>query len=315
MNKIECILYNLNFIHTVPSILEIRHLRTLRAIEETGSVAAAAQMISLTQSALSHQLKQLETQYQAPLFQRNTRPMTLTETGRKLLNLANEILPRIDAAESALTTTLHHAERFHVAIECHSCFDWLLPALNHVRKHWPGLDVDARMALDALPLLSSSEIDVVITSDPVASKDIEFVELFQYEARLLLSPQHKLAQKKIIQARDIAGEVLITYPVEKKRLDVYRHFLQPAGLPLKHQRTSEMTDMIVQHVDSGRGIAVLPDWVLHNHPMAKTLVTRSLGKRGVYRTVFAAIRNAETDTIEFKNFIDFIPGVIRNLKR
>ncbi|TNF99326.1 MAG: LysR family transcriptional regulator [Gammaproteobacteria bacterium] len=305
----------MNNIHTVPSILEIRHLRTLRAIEETGSLAAAAQMISLTQSALSHQLKQLETHYEVPLFQRNTRPMTLTETGRRLLNLANDILPRIDEAESILTGPVSHAKRFLVAIECHSCFDWLLPALNHVRKHWPELDVDAQMVFDALPLLKKHDIDVVITSDPIDSKDIIFIELFQYEAQLLLSPQHRLSNKKIIQPKDIANETLITYPVDPERLDIYRHFLQPAGLPMAKRRTSELTDMIVQHVDSCRGIAVLPDWVLQNHALAKNLVTRSLGKHGVHRTVFAAVRNIDAENIELKNFIDFTPSVIRNLKK
>lgn len=297
------------------SVLEIRHLRTLRAIEETGSLAAAAQMISLTQSALSHQLKQLETHYEVPLFTRNTRPMTLTVSGRKLLDLANEILPRIDEAELNLISPAVHAERFHVAIECHSCFDWLLPALNHVRKHWPELDVDAQMLFDALPLLKNNDIDVVITSDPVETKHLSFIELFRYEAQLLLSPQHPLANKKIIHAEDIANETLITYPVDIERLDVFKHFLQPAGLPLENRRTSELTDMIVQHVDSQRGIAVLPDWVLQNHPLAKTLVTRSLGKSGVHRTVYAAVRNNDADNIELKDFIDITPSVIHNLKK
>ena len=297
------------------SILELRHLRTLRAIEETGSLAAAAQVISLTQSALSHQLKQLEAHYEAPLFTRNTRPMTLTDTGRKLLDLANDILPRIDETESTLTQADSHALRFHVAIECHSCFDWLLPALNHVRKHWPELDVDAQMVFDALPLLARGDIDVVITSDPVEDDNLAFIELFQYEAQLLLSPQHRLANKKTIQAKDLADETLITYPVEVERLDVFKHFLQPAGFQLENRRTSELTDMMIQHVDSQRGIAVLPDWVLQNHVLAKTLTTRSLGKHGVHRTVYAAVRKSDADNIELKDFVDFTPSVIRKLKK
>jgi len=299
----------------VQSILELRHLRTLRAIEETGSLAAAAQMISLTQSALSHQLKQLEAHYEVPLFTRNTRPMTLTDTGRKLLDLANDILPRIDETESALAQAGSHATRFHVAIECHSCFDWLLPALNHVRKHWPELDVDAQMIFDALPLLTQGDIDVVITSDPVESDNLTFIELFQYEARLLLSPQHRLAGKKVIQPGDIADETLVTYPVEIERLDVFKHFLQPAGLQINNRRTSELTDMMIQHVDSQRGIAVLPDWVLRNHALAKTLPSRSLGKHGVHRTVYAAVRTTDADNIELKDFVDITPSVIRNLKK
>jgi LysR family transcriptional regulator for metE and metH len=305
----------LKYFHTLPSALEIRHLRTLRAIEETGSLAAAAQMISLTQSALSHQLKQLETHYEAPLFARNTRPMKLTETGQKLLNLANEILPRIDQIENTLMIKPVHSERFHVAIECHSCFDWLLPALRQLRKHWPALDVDARMAFDALPLLENGELDVVISSDPIQSDTIRFIELFQYEALLLLSPRHPLAARKSIKPADLQTETLITYPVEPERLDVFQHFLKPAGLDITNRRTSELTDMIVQHVDSQRGVAVLPDWVLLNHSQAKTLATRSLGKAGVHRTVYAAVRTDDVDNIELKDFIDITPGVIRNLKK
>ena len=289
-------------------------MRTLRAIEGTGSLAAAAQVISLTQSALSHQMKQLEAHYEVPLFTRDTRPMALTDTGRQLLDLANDILPRIDEAENLLGTPAEHAERFHVTIECHSCFDWLLPALTHVRKHWPDLDVDAQMAFDALPLLARHEIDVVITSDPIESDGITFIELFQYEAQLLLSTEHPLAGKKIIQPKDLANQTLITYPVEPGRLDVFKHFLQPAGLQIDNRRTSELTDMIIQHVESQRGVAVLPDWVLHNHALAKTLATRSLGKHGVHRTVYAAVRLEEAQNIEFKNFTDIMPSVIRKLK-
>ena len=305
----------MNYIHTVQSILEIRHLRTLRAIQDTGSLAAAAQMISLTQSALSHQMKQLEAHYEVPLFTRNTRPMTLTLSGRKLLDLANEILPKIDAAEGALTGPIKHASRFHVAIECHSCFDWLLPSLNHVRKHWPDLDVDARMAFDALPLLQEGQLDIVISSDPVESSLITFIDLFQYEALLLVSPQHTLAKKKYVTPGDLQSETLITYPVDLERLDVFKHFLEPAGLSIANQRTSELTDMIVQHVDSQRGVTVLPDWVLNNHDLAKTLVTLPLGKQGVHRTVYAAVRNEDAQNIELKNFIEFTPSVIQKLKK
>ena len=130
-----------------------------------------------------------------------------------------------------------------------------------------------------------------------------------------LSLNHRLAGKKLIHPKDIASETLITYPVEAEGLDVFKHFLQPAGLPLENQRTSELTDMIVQHVDSQRGIAVLPDWVLHNHALAKTLTTRSLGKHGVHRTVYAAVRNDDTNNIELKDFIDITPSVIHNLKK
>ncbi len=296
------------------SILEIRHLRTLRAIEETGSMAAAARMISLTQSALSHQLKQLETHYEIPLFTRNTRPMTLTGAGRKLLELANNILPHIDEMEEKLKTKTAHTGHFHVAIECHNCFDWLLPALNHVRKHWPGLDVDAQMTFDALNMLKAGELDIVITSDPVKTSNISFMALFQYEAKLLMSPHHPLSDKGMIEPTDLRNETLITYPVSLDRLDVYQHFLRPAGLEIKNRRTSELTDMIIQHVDSQRGITVLPDWVLLNHRLTENLISKSLG-RGLYRTVYVAVKSEDANNVALKDFIDIAPCVINRLKK
>ncbi len=296
------------------SILEIRHLRTLRAIEETGSLAAAARMVSLTPSALSHQLKQLETCYEIPLFMRNTRPMTLTASGRKLLELANDILPRIDTAEMQLRTKMAHTGHFHIAIECHSCFDWLLPALNHVRKHWPELDVDAHMALDALDSLEAGELDMVITSDPPGISHISLIALFQYEARLLISPHHPLSNKNTIEPVDLHNETFITYPVTPNRLDVYQYFLQPAGLEMKNRRTSELTEMIIQHVDSQRGVAVLPDWVLISHKATTKLISKSLGQ-GLYRTVYAAVRNQDTGNIVLSDFIDITSNAIKRLKK
>ena len=271
------------------SILEIRHLRTLRAIEETGSLAAAARMVSLTQSALSHQLK--------------------------LLALANDILPRIDTAEMQLKAkTAPHTGHFHIAIECHSCFDWLLPALNHVRKHWPDLDVDAHMAFDALDSLEAGELDMVITSDPPSISSISFIALFQYEARLLISPHHPLSDKHTIEPADLRNETFITYPVTPDRLDVYQYFLQPVGLEIKNRRTSELTEMIIQHVDSRRGVAVLPDWVLLSHKATTNLVSKSLGK-GLYRTVYATVRSRDTGNIVLSEFIDITVSAINRLKK
>lgn len=80
-------------------MLEIRHLETLTAIREGGSLQEAAERLHLTQSALSHQLRDLETRLGTPLLNRRTRPARLTTAGLRVLALADEVLLRMRATE------------------------------------------------------------------------------------------------------------------------------------------------------------------------------------------------------------------------
>ena len=294
-------------------MLEIRHLRSLRAIEELGSLSAAARTVSLTQSALSHQLRRLESYYEVALCLRNVRPAVLTEAGRKLCNLANDVLPHIDAVERSLKPDLSLRDRLHVVIECHSCFDWLLPALHRTCSHWPYLDTDTWMAFDALKLLARGDIDVVISSDVLAVEQLTWIELFRYEALLLVSPDHPFASKDRVLAKELITQTLVTYPVDISRLDVFNYFLQPAGLTIANRRTSGLTDMIVRHVESGRGVAVLPDWVIQTHTQAKHLPTCRLGNQGVHRTVYAVLNKADANSMEMKDFIAIALSEIERL--
>ena len=117
------------------SIIELRHLKTLLALEETGSVSLAAKRVFLTQSALSHQIRALENYYDTPLFERKSTPLRFTPAGERLLRLARELLPQVSAAERDLARIIEgEAGELQLAIKCHTCFDWLIPAMGHSRK-------------------------------------------------------------------------------------------------------------------------------------------------------------------------------------
>ena len=77
--------------------IELRHLRTIKAIHEEGGLARAADQLNITQSALSHQIKHLEEQTGVELFVRRSKPMKLTSAGRRLLSAAEKILPEMAA--------------------------------------------------------------------------------------------------------------------------------------------------------------------------------------------------------------------------
>ncbi len=287
--------------------LEIRHLRSLLAIDEATNLARAAEQVHLTQSALSHQIKALEAYYGAPLFLRNTKPLRLTLAGQKLLELARRVLPEIAGVEKELLRLAKgETGRLHIAIECHACFEWLMPVLDAFRRRWPEVEVDIRVGVsfDPIPALQKGDIDLVISSDPLELNDVVFEPLFEYEARLVTARAHPLAEKSYIEPGDLAGEILITYPVQRQRLDVFTRFLQPAGVEPLAVRQSELTAVILLLVASQRGVAVLPDWVLNETIQKGGLATRPLTAQGMKGLLYAALRRPEHDVLYLREFIE-----------
>jgi LysR family transcriptional regulator for metE and metH len=275
--------------------IELRHLRTIRAIHEAGGLARAADVLNMTQSALSHQVKGLEDQAGVELFVRRAKPMRLSAAGMRMLRAAERILPEIAALEEEFRALRQgKTGRLHIAIECHACFDWLFPVLEQFRHAWPDVDVDIRpgLAFTALPALVREEVDVVISSDPEALAGVVFNPLFDYEPRFVAAAANPLAAKAEVAAEDFRDQVLIAYPVDRSRLDIFTELLLPAKVEPRAVRPVELTAVILMLVAADRGVAVLPDWVLRDVRSNADYVTRPLAGRPVKR-LYAATREED----------------------
>lgn len=287
-------------------MIELRHLKTLVALRDTGSLVEAAERLFLTQSALSHQLKDLEDRLDCTLFIRKTKPPRFTSAGRRLLNLADEVMPMFKLAERDIARLAGgEAGRLHICIECHSCFQWLVPCMDKYRSNWPEVELDITGGFNfaPLPALVRGDLDLVITSDPINLPGIAYVPLFRYEAMLAVGPQHKLSQRAFIEPADLQDEVLIMYPVERDRLDIFTRFLDPSDIEPKEIRTAELTAMVVQLVASGRGVASLPNWSLTEYEPLKTVVAKGLGEHGLWATLYAAIREDQQESPFMEDFL------------
>ena len=276
--------------------IEFRHLRTIKAIHDTGGLSNAADLLGITQSALSHQIKGIEDQAGVELFVRRTKPLRLSAAGMKLLAAAEAILPQVAALEAEFDGLVAgKAGRLHIAIECHACFEWLMPVLEAFRKAWPEVDVDIRpgLAFDALPALRREEVDLVVSSDPESLDGVEFTPIFDYEPVFVAASAHPLAKKDVIVAEDFRGQTLITYPVDRHRLDVFSELLTPARVEPAAVRQVELTAMILLLVASNRGVAVLPDWVVRQVRYNSDYVTRPLTAKGITKRLYAATRTAD----------------------
>ncbi|CEA06277.1 transcriptional regulator MetR [Pseudomonas saudimassiliensis] len=287
-------------------MLELRHLRTLATLREAGSLVEASERLHLTQSALSHQLKDLEQRLGASLFVRKTKPIRFTTAGLRLLRLADNVLPQVRQAERDLQRLSGgQAGRLHMAIECHSCFQWLMPTIDQFRNAWPEVEVDfaSGFFFAPLPALARGELDLVVTSDPQDIPGLSYVPLFTYQAMLAIGNQHRLTERSYIEPQDLAGETLICYPVERNRLDIFTQFLEPAGVEPADVRNAELTIMMMQLVASGRGVCCLPNWAITEYLQRGYVSARPLGRDGLFGTLYAAVREDMLDMSYMQDFL------------
>ena len=289
------------------SPLEIRHLRTLAALRDTGSLVRAAQLLNLTQSALSHQVKLLEDRYGGALFERKSVPPQFSPIGTRLLALADGLLPQIEEAERDMARLVQgRSGQLRIAVECHTCFDWLMPAMDGFRTRWPEVEMDIVSGFHADPvgLLHQNRADVAIVSDVDSGEAgaVHFHPLFEFEIRALLAHSHPLLDLAFLSAADFADQTLITYPVPDDMLDVVRQVLEPAGVR-PARRTTELTIAMLQLVASGRGIAALPLWAVQGYLDRGYVNARPIGSQGLTGRLYVACLPATSARGHLADFV------------
>jgi LysR family transcriptional regulator for metE and metH len=262
-------------------LIELRHLRALNAIARQRSLSAASRDLHCTPSALSHLLADLERLVRQPLVLRDRRPLALTAAGRRVADCAELVLPAIARTRDDLERLRNgSAGRLLISLECHSCFEWLVPTLDSFRLRHPEVELDLRSgaSFDPYPALRDGVVDVVISCDGSGEADLFADPLFAYEVVAVLPPRHPLTAKRRLAAEDFAELTIITYPVDEGRLDLYARLLMPAGICPRRRRTAEMTAMLIQLVASGHGVAALPHWAVAAAAAAGSVALRPLGR-------------------------------------
>lgn len=271
-------------------MLELRHLKSILAIAQTGKLALAAKQVHLTQSALSHQLRALEDYYGISLLTRSRSGVVFTPAGERLLELARMVVSETSQAERDLVRMKDESanEELRVALECHTCFEWLMPVLDTFHARWPQINIDLVSGFHSEPvdLIEEGKADLVIAGIKARSKLLTNFPLFRFEILAVLAPGHPLRHCKTIQASDVAGETLITYPVSVEKIDFIREVLQPAGIHYK-RRTAELTLNILQLVASQRGIAALPNWGVKSYVDHDYVIARHIGAHGLWSELYA----------------------------
>lgn len=286
-------------------MLELRHLKTVVALAETGNLSKAAKRVNLSQPAVSHQIRGVEEFYDIELFERKSDPLKLTAAGQLLVELAYDVTKRIQNGERDLARIAQgQAGELRIAVECHSCFDWLMPSMDAFREHWPQVELDLVSGFHADPvgLLEENRADLVIVSHAQKRNGVSFHPLFAYEVLALVSRHHPLARKSYLTASDFKNETLVTYPIPDDRLDLVREVLNPAKVNPERRKT-ELTVAILQLVASGRGVGALPGWTVQPFLDRKYIIGKSVGKRGLQSRLYVATKTSTASLAYMQEFI------------
>ncbi|SEK14144.1 LysR family transcriptional regulator [Paraburkholderia diazotrophica] len=287
-------------------MLDLQYLSIVMEVDRLGSVTAAADRLNVTQSALSHMVRKFEERHGVKLWTKNGRGLRFTHAGEYLLGLAGRVIPQMEHAERTLTNFAEGRRgALRVGMECHPCQKWLTRLTPHYLAAWPDVDFDVRTAFrfDGVAALLGYEIDLLITPDPIDVPDITFTSVIDYELMLVVPERHPLATREFAMPQDLMSEELITVPVSKERLDIFTRFLVPAHCKPKFHRTAEQTELMLQLVAAGRGIAVLPDWLVAEEGSGLPVRTVRLGEHGLSKRINVGVRKGEEDVAYIAGFL------------
>ena len=260
-------------------MLDIAHLELVCAVADERSLTRAADRLHVTQSALSHRLKEAERMMRRPLFTRSRSGMEPTAAGRRLLETARRLTAELGAAEKEIRSSGPAQEGpIRIATECYTCYHWLPGALATFRRRFPNVEVE--IVVEAthapVPALLAGRIDLAIVSNPVRNRKVAVEPLFRDELVVAMAPSHPLARKARLAARDFAGETVITYNIEKDQLTFFRRVLKPAGVEPARWIRMELTEAILELVKAGHGVSVLAGWAAEGAVRSGAVVVRPL---------------------------------------
>src|SRR6185369_13580491 len=185
--------------------LEVKHLKLVQAIQQERSITNAGARLHLTQSAVSHQLKEIEDRLGTPLFVRTRRDVSLTRPGERLLNSASVVLNELQRAEEDIAE-IAGAPRGAVRIstQCYTAYHWLPSFVKRYSAKYPQIAVEINVdaTYRAVEAVLEGALDLALTNDKKEHERLRYWPIFDDELVAILPANHPLAQREFLRAKD-----------------------------------------------------------------------------------------------------------------
>jgi len=288
--------------------LEVRHLQLVAAVADLGSLTKAGDHLHLTQSALSHQLKDIEERLGAALFHRRGKRLALTAAGDHLLQSARDVLDRLRRTEDTIRHLGH--ERGHVlriTTECTTCYHWLPRLLTTYRERFPSVEVQINVDATASPIerVLDGTVDLALMSTPVRDRRLAVRPVFTDHVVVIASPQHRLAGRRRVALKDLHDETFLIYPPRAESMFLQR-VLMPAGAIPGRDEEVKLTEAIIELVKANFGVSALARWAVQPFLDAGSVVALPIPQRGLQRQWTAVMFKHHATADHVTEFIDLL---------
>lgn len=286
----------------------------IKTIADQKGIAKSLDKLFLTQSAVSHQLRDIEERLGVKIFYRTRNQWVLTEEGRILYDTAEKVLTEIEKATSQINyMRAGHAGSIRISTECLTTYHWLPAFMVRVKILYPDLEIKIVMEATHKPLekLLNNELDLAITTDPWDDKRIKYIELFSDEVMAVMSKDHPLSGRKFLMEEDFSDQTLIIHSEPLDTVTVYQHFLRKKKVQPKQIIAMPLTEGALEMTKAGMGIFTMPRWALKAFVSVPTLQLVRIGQKGLLRTNYAAIRHEDSGKKHIQDFIENLKEELR----
>lgn len=289
--------------------MEVRHLKLVKEVAEKGSLSKAKDSLFLSQSALSHQLKEVETQLGAPLFHRVNKKLVLTGAGKIILESAERILDELDHAEISVKKYISGDKgSVRMATECYTCYHWLPSLMVDFNKEFPNVDIEIFPEFSNEPInhILQGKLDLAVVSGRVDNPNVTLTELFTDELLAVVPADHPWTKKKYVQAQDFADERIIIHSLPVETVTLYRKLLIPENVQPKKVIPIQITEAAVEMVKAGMGVKVIAKWIIEPYLHDKRLAVLPVTRKGLFRTWYAVTLKRPDAPQYLTNFMDHL---------
>lgn len=289
--------------------MEIRHLKLIREVASTKSLSKAKDALFLSQSALSHQLKELESQLGTQLFHRVNKQLILTTAGKMVLQSAERVLADLENTERSIKRYVSgQTGTIRFTTQCYTCYHWLPTLLTDFKKEFPNVEIEIlhNNNRDVEDQVMNGDIDLAIIYESADYKKLNYVELFQDEMYAIVPKGHPWTQKPYVEAQDFADQQVIIHSFPLESVSLFHQVLIPEGIQPRNVIQVQVLEAIIEMVKAGLGVNVMAKWIIQNHLKDHDIALVPVTKRGIHRTWHAISLKQDQPPQYLSNFLQHL---------
>lgn len=286
--------------------MELKYFRLIKTIAEEGSIANATERLFLTQSALSHQLRELEERLGFKVFRRSRNKWELTQEGTELYKLANKLFSSIDEGFSNIRHITEGSRgSIKLSAECQSFFHTIPGFIQKMGILYPEIDIDVTLGAthQTIAQVLSEDIDIAIVTSKPTSEALESVNVFEDEIFAVVHQESVLNELEYLEASHFEKEHLIINSFPLDGVAIYEHFLKPNKVSPKKITAIPFTEITLSMIEANMGIMCVPKWQLAPFKLSKELVFKRISKSGLKRNHYLVVKQEHRNKKYIHDFI------------